>query len=205
VGEFEPGLFIKRGGVITSRGCPKKCAFCFVPVREGPLQELKVKEGWNVMDNNLLACSREHIEKVFEMLRRQEHQVHFTGGLDKILLEPWHVDLLKGVRLKRAWFAMDHPEHFKSLERAADLLSDLPRETKYCYVLVGFLEGDTPESAEERLIKVHRLGFMPMSLLYRGPDALKRMHPSPAWRALVKKWSRPASVRAFMRTLSEIL
>jgi hypothetical protein len=70
-GEFEPGLFLKRGYVITSRGCPNKCDFCKVPEREGELRLLKIKDGWNVLDNNLLACPMEHQRAVFDMLDRQ--------------------------------------------------------------------------------------------------------------------------------------
>ena len=105
-GEFTPGRFVKEGVVSTSRGCPKYCSFCLVPKREGRIRELQIKDGWNVFDNNLLACSRNHIEAVFEMLRRQPRPAHFTGGLDKTLLEPWHVDLLKSIRFKRAWFVI---------------------------------------------------------------------------------------------------
>lgn len=50
-GEFTPGVFLKEGVTITSRGCPKRCPFCFVPKREGPLREYPVKDGWIVQDN----------------------------------------------------------------------------------------------------------------------------------------------------------
>jgi len=115
-GEFTPEMFVKEGVVVTSQGCPKACSFCLVPKREGHIRELQIKDGWNVFDNNLLACSREHIEAVFEMLRRQPQPAHFTGGLDKTLLEPWHVDLLKSIRFKRAWFACDSESGFPALE-----------------------------------------------------------------------------------------
>jgi hypothetical protein len=197
-GEFERGRFVHYGFVTTSRGCPKSCGFCFVPEREGPIREIEIKDGWNVFDNNLLACSRDHIESVFEMLRRQHHQAHFTGGLDKTLLKPWHIDLMKSVSFKRAWFALDDPAHFPALERAADLLSDFPKEKKYCYVLVGYRK-ETPQEAEERLMQVFRLGFMPFSMLYRGPETTTRMHQDLAWRKLIRKWCNPARYKAFMR------
>lgn len=56
-GDFVPGRYLKKGYVITSRGCPNRCWFCSVPQREGyTLRELPVMDGWNVMDDNLLAC-----------------------------------------------------------------------------------------------------------------------------------------------------
>jgi len=197
-GEFTPGLFVKHGVVVTSRGCPKACFFCLVPKREGAIRELKIKDGWNVFDNNLLACSREHIEAVFEMLRRQPRSVHFTGGLDKTLLEPWHVDLLKSIRFKRAWFALDSMMGWPALEHASALLSDFSREKKYCYVLVGYKQ-ETPAEAEARLMKVFNLGFMPFSMLYRGPETVSRIHRDPEWRKLIRKWCNPARYKAFMR------
>lgn len=204
-GGFTPGMFVKSGVVVTSRGCPKSCSFCLVPKREGGIRELQIKDGWNVFDNNLLACSRPHIEAVFDMLRRQPEPALFTGGLDKTLLQPWHVDLLKSIRLKRAWFACDSEAGFPALERAADLLADFAREKKYCYVLVGCHQ-ETPQEAEGRLMRVFGLGFMPFSMLYRGPETVSRMHPDPEWRKLIRKWCNPARYKAFMKeTLSPAL
>ena len=197
-GEFTPGQFVKEGVVVTSRGCPKHCDFCLVPKREGPIRELRIKAGWNVFDNNLLACSRNHIEEVFRMLWHQKEPANFTGGLDKTLLMPWVIDLLKSTRIKRMWFALDSESGFPALERAADLLSDFSREKKYCYALVGY-EHETPAEAEARLIRIFNLGFMPFSMLYRGPLAGHKMSPDPAWRLLIRKWCNPARYKAFMK------
>ena len=62
--EFVPGRFIKEGVTFTSRGCLKKCKWCFVPMREGKIRELEIKDGYIIQDNNLLACSKKHIEAV---------------------------------------------------------------------------------------------------------------------------------------------
>jgi len=34
-GDFAPGMYLKQGYVITSRGCNNRCWFCSVPAREG--------------------------------------------------------------------------------------------------------------------------------------------------------------------------
>ncbi len=79
-GEFVPGLYLKHGYVITSRGCPNKCWFCSVWRREGEtIRELEIKDGWNVLDDNLLACSEKHIRAVFAMLQKYKSKVEFTG------------------------------------------------------------------------------------------------------------------------------
>lgn len=69
-GDFIPGLYLKPGYIITSRGCPNRCWFCSVPKRDGPLRELPIHEGCNVLDDNLLACSENHIRAVFTMLAK---------------------------------------------------------------------------------------------------------------------------------------
>lgn len=199
-GDFIPGLFVRPGVIITSRGCPKNCPWCLVPRREGMIRELPIKDGWNIIDNNLLACSRDHIEAVFSMLKRQPKPAVFSGGLDITLLKNWHIDLLKSISKERVYFACDTPEALPELERGADLLSDFPRWMKYCYVLVG-LNGETIEQAEARLIKVFLFGFMPMAMQYRGLDAKGRASADPAWRKLIRKWSAPPRYKAFMKEM----
>jgi len=66
---FVPGKYLKNGYVITSRGCPNNCWFCDVHEREGNIRELPITEGYNLLDSNILACSIEHIRKVFKMLK----------------------------------------------------------------------------------------------------------------------------------------
>jgi len=80
--DFTPGRFVKEGVTITSRGCPNNCSWCFVPKREGKIRELDIKNGWVVQDNNILACSNNHIRGVFDMLIAQNKAVTFSGGLE---------------------------------------------------------------------------------------------------------------------------
>lgn len=196
--EFTPGLFVKDGVTVTSRGCSKNCPWCLVPTREGEIRELEIKPGFNIFDNNLLACSRPHIEAVFDMLRQQKEPAQFSGGLDAGLIRPWHIELLKSIRLKRLYFACDTTESLPILEQAANLLSDFSRNLKFCYVLVG-LNGETLAESEERLVKVFSLGFMPFAMLYRGLDSKMRPHPDPEWRKMIRKWTAPGRYKAFMR------
>lgn len=77
-GDFVPGRYLKTGYVITSRGCNNHCWFCSAWRREGKLRELPITNGWNVLDNNLLQCSEQHIKDVFEMLKKQKEKPVFT-------------------------------------------------------------------------------------------------------------------------------
>jgi len=189
--EFEPSRFVKEGITITSRGCPRNCPWCFVPQREGKVRELLIKPGWNVADNNLLACSRDHIETVFEMLRYQHHEIHFSGGLDARLFRQWHVDLLKSIRLRFAFFACDYPGAEKHLEKVADLMSDFSNQKKRCYVMIGY-NNESLKEAEARLKNIYRMGFDPFAMLYRNEK--KQVWPM-EWNRLQRKWCRPAAYR----------
>lgn len=189
-GEFEPGRFLKRGVTITSRGCVRSCPWCFVPTREGRVREIEIKPGWIIQDNNLLACSRGHIEAVFDMLRGQSRAAIFSGGLDAVLLKPWHVDLLESIRVGEIWVACDS-ENMVPITRAASMLQGFEQRRKRCYVMIGFGD-ETLADAEKRLESVYGLGFLPFAQLYRGKGERKYNR---SWRALNKKWSRPAAYR----------
>ena len=81
--EFVSGRYVREGYVITSRGCPNSCWFCEAWKNEGrTMRELTISEGWNLLDNNIFACSREHQQSVYEMLARQGRKPRFTGGLE---------------------------------------------------------------------------------------------------------------------------
>lgn len=169
-GEFVPGRFVKEGVTFTSRGCPKRCPWCLVPLREGKIRELKIQPGYIVQDNNLLACSRGHIEKVFEMLAGQKRGAQFKGGLDIDYLQPWHIELLKKIKVAELWVSCDTMADMSKLDKAADLFSDFSIEKKRCYVLIGY-NGENQAVAQERCKAVYRKGLLPYAQLYRGVDA----------------------------------
>lgn len=191
-GDFVPGKFIKKGVTITSRGCPKRCPWCLVPQREGKLHEINIADGYIIQDNNLLACSRGHIEKVFEMLSRQKKAAQFKGGLDIDYMKSWHIELLKKIRVDEIWVSCDREQDLKRLDKAADLLSDFSIEKKHCYVLMGF-NGDNPDDANRRCEQIYKKGFLPRSQFYR-PIVNFRSVPT-EWRYVQWKWSRPAAYR----------
>lgn len=195
--EFIPGLYLKTGYTITSRGCPNNCWFCFVPKREGDLKELKIKDGFNVLDNNLLACSEKHIRSVFSMLKRQKEKAQFTGGLDARLLQDWHIDLLSDLKPAQMFFAYDDDSDFIPLSIAANKLKEagFNRQSMRCYVLIGSPK-DTINKAEKRLEKTIELGFFPMAMLYQG----KKENKLKEWKQLQRLWARPAIIYSKLKT-----
>lgn len=196
-GEFTPGLYLKEGYIITSRGCPNHCWFCSVHKRESNgLHELEIKDGYNILDDNLLACSEKHIRNVFAMLKRQKKKPIFTSGLEAKILKPWHVDLLRESKTQRIYFAYDTPDDLEPLINAAKLCQEggfwYPGNRKIsCYVLIGYPR-DTFEAAEKRLQTVKNLGICPMAMLYRN----KKGKTTIEWRQFQRKWVRPTIIFA---------
>lgn len=194
-GDFEPGMYLRPGYVITSRGCPNRCWFCSVWRREGGVRELPIRDGWNVLDDNLLACSEPHIRAVFAMLKRQPQRIEFTGGLEAARLTDWHIDLLVDIKPKQMFFAYDTPDDYEPLVEAGKKLLVAGFTTAShalrCYVLIGH-PGDTFSAAEGRLQQTIAAGFMPMAMLYRD----ETIHHAPGWRKFQRQWARPAMIAA---------
>jgi len=194
--EFVPGMYLKQGYTITTRGCPNHCWFCLVPKREGPLRELPIQPGWDILDNNLLAASRKHIEAVMGMLGEQPKAARFSGGIDARLVESWWAKLVAGLRLDILYTAYDQPRQRDAVERAVKMLRDagLRQRRVGCYVLVGQNE-ETQAQAWARLQWVFEIGAMPFAMYYR-PETERQKRIPPDWRAFVRRWARPAAIFA---------
>ena len=197
-GEFTPGMYLKKGYVITSRGCPNHCWFCQVPKREyNGLHELKIKDGYNVLDDNLLACSEAHIRAVFEMLKRQKERARFTGGLEAKLLKNWHCELLAGLRLDSMYFAYDTPDDYDPLVEASKLLKEcglLNVRKVGVYCLCGWPQ-DTMNAAELRFWQVLRLGMRPYAMLWRN----QKGDMNQEWRKFQREWLSPYIIHAKLK------
>jgi hypothetical protein len=190
--DFAPGAYIRHGYVITSRGCPNNCWFCSVPKREGDIRELPIKDGFNILDDNLLACSEGHVRSVFSMLSRQKERAQFTGGLEAERLKDWHVDLLAAGRVEQIFLSWDTPDDLEPLIVAARKLHEagFKRQKLRVYVLIGF-HGDTIDRAEERLrYCVTDLGMFPMAMLYRDKTGGRDRE----WMRFQKQWARPVLI-----------
>lgn len=188
--DFIPGMYLKEGVTITSRGCSNKCWFCSVWKRDGSTRELAITPGHIVQDDNLLSCSESHVKRVFEMLRAQREPITFSGGIEAKLLQDWHVDLFKSIKLKELFCAYDTPDDYEPLIYAGRKLNaagiTLRNRKARCYVLIGF-PGDTFEKAEKRLVDTVNAGFFPFAMLYRD----QKGDFDKEWRRLQREWANP--------------
>ena len=191
--DFTPGKYLTDGYVITSRGCDNKCWFCSSWKREGNVRELPVTGGWNVADDNLLACSPQHIRSVFAMLGRQKKRPVFSGGLEARKLKKWHVEELVKLKPKQMFFAYDTQGDREPLFEAGKLLLEngftRRSQSLRCYVLIGY-PGDSFQEAEKRLNETMLAGFLPFAMLYRDQSGERE----PAWIKFAWPWMRPAVI-----------
>ena len=181
--------------VFTSRGCIRNCSFCLVPKLEGALYEL---DEWDVKpiicDNNLLATSQAHFDKVIDRLVESGLKgIDFNQGLDARILTDHHAMQL--ARLPKDTFtrlAFDNIASERLYLKAFDKLTKAgvrPSQIR-TYVLIGYK--DTPEDAEYRLEKVRSLGALPSPMRYQPIDAEKRnCYVDDNWTEdLLKKYTR---------------
>lgn len=199
--DFVPGLYIKRGYTITSRGCPNHCWFCSVQqAANGRMIELPIVDWWNVLDDNILATSPEHFRAVMDMLKRQPERPIFTGGLEAAILKPWQAELIKSVGTKRLYCAYDTPDDYEPLVQAGRIFQEAgftkASHALCCYDLIGY-HGDTFEKAEKRLIDTAKAGFVPYAMLYRD----KAGATDEKWRAFQREWCRPMIVATKVREI----
>lgn len=206
--EFIPDRYIKRGYTVTSRGCPRNCWFCDVPKKWPTVNPMPIYDGWNVLDDNLLAAPEWHVRAVFEMLRRQtptdwpeceDFRIEFTGGLEALALQDYQVDLLASLRPKpKMFWAYDPGDAFETLELAARKMLaagfTAASHRLQCYVLIGYPR-DTFALAEARLRQMVGIGFTPMAMLWSPSKASQeKWRPAPEWKRFQRQWARPAII-----------
>ena len=163
----------------TTRGCPKKCPFCYVPLLEGAFREhADVEEfhwqGHNkivLLDNNFLYSSR--WEETLEWINGRKMRVNFNQGLDFQFLTHEKAVVLTGTRLfpwsfikPSVSFAWDLMEEEPYVDSGVSLLEDAGFKMWkiQIYVLVGF--NTTHEQDLYRVNKIIEMGLDPFVMIY---------------------------------------
>lgn len=162
---FSPLQFHNPLATFTTRGCPNSCEFCAVPKIEGDLRELP---SWEikpvVCDNNLLAASQKHFDRVIDSLKPLPF-VDFNQGVDAYLFTDHHARRMAELKAVKVRFAFD------SVDDEAAVMDAIARARAHglkdigVYVLFGFR--DTPEDAKYRLEAIRKLGIWPNPMRFQ--------------------------------------
>lgn len=148
----------------TTTGCPSKCRFCAVPLIEGCFAELEsFPSGPVLCDNNILASSNEHLNRVVSMLSTFGW-ADFNQGLDASLVTQEIADLIATIGKPIIRMALDSQGEKDVWERAYECWrkAGTPKSRIRSYVLIGF--GTGPEEAWDRCkwVEAHGVKALPM-------------------------------------------
>lgn len=179
---FSPLLFHNPAATFTTRGCPNRCPFCAVPKLEPEFKEIPdFRPAPVVCDNNLLAASKKHLERVVDRLRPFP-LVDFNQGLEARKFTPEVADLFGRLRCK-VRFSFDWIEAEAEVKQAVDLCRARTTKDIGIYVLIGF--NDTPEEARYKLETVRSWGIRPNPMRYQPLKAKKKNeYVAPGWTEL---------------------
>ncbi len=111
----------------TSRGCPVGCSFCIVPRIDGRVMvEYPVFDPAPVvMDDNILACSTGHQERVIEkLLARGYRAVDFNSGFEPSFFDHEAFERFRRLPLKFWRLAFDTVAEEKPVEEMMRLLKE---------------------------------------------------------------------------------
>ena len=177
---FDALAFHNPLATFTTKGCPRHCSFCAVPKIEGDFKELSSwKPAPVICDNNLLAASKTHFERVIDSLIPFA-VCDFNQGLDARLFTPYHADQLARLKRPHIRFSWDSIKTESVVTDAVNLCKKYGFKDIGIYVLLGFK--DTPEDAKYRLETVRSWGLFPNPSRYQPLDALtKNSFVDQAW------------------------
>ena len=176
VGDHYPGVLQKMNpkATRTTIGCVRRCPYCAVKRLEPKFTEL---DDWpdlpEVVDNNLLASSTPHFDKVIDRLLKHDYAI-FNSGLDTRLLTPYHAQRLAELNNPIVYLALDSMSYIDAWTDALFLLrsAKLPKKSIRTYALVGF--NSDPGEAWERCEYIESFGVKAFPMFYRPLDALSK-------------------------------
>lgn len=151
----------------TTIGCIRQCAYCGVPIFDGRFKELKEWPNLPIIcDNNLLAASQPHFDRVINRLKKH-NGVDFNQGLDTRLLTDYHamrIAEINGIAKRGVRLALDNMAHCDTWNVAFERLrsAGIAKRKISTYALVGFDSGPLEAWARCEWIEEHGTRVLPM-------------------------------------------
>lgn len=171
---------------MTSRGCPRGCAFCHVAAKEGrcSTKVANVSDFWcgqkeiKVLDPNITACSKKR--DLMQQYIDTHAKIDFTQGLDIRLLDQYDIQDVNKMRIGTLHFAWDNPnDNLKP--KFEDFAKSFRRRTNIgtVYVLTNFCS--TLDQDLYRIYTLRDLGYDPFVMIYNKPAAPKEVLRLQRW------------------------
>lgn len=148
----------------TSSGCVRRCSFCAVPKTEGKLTELKDWPDLPILiDNNLLATSTRHFNRVIDRLKKFDF-VDFNQGIDSRLLTDYHANRLAELKRPVIRLALDSMDYQDDWIKAYTTLriAGHPKSSIRSYALIGFDSDDIEAWKRCEFIESYGIKVLPM-------------------------------------------
>jgi len=184
IGGDYPGVLQKFNPMATrtSVGCIRMCKFCSVPIIEGlpTLKQFGKRQeelsDWPdlpvIADNNLLANSIEHFDRVCDRLEKWEW-CDFNQGTDARLMTEHHAERIARIKKPMVRLALDSMSYSEQWEKALEMLlrAGVAKSNIRTYALIAF--GTSPDESWKvcQLIEDH--GIMPLPQWFHELDALQ--------------------------------
>lgn len=163
-------------GFLT-RGCPNKCKWCVVPVKEG-----KIHPYWDIdrvangnkkvvlMDNNILAAGDYAIGQLTKIIEKG-YRVDFNQAIDARLVTDEFAQLLGKIRWieSRIRFGCDTPGQIKDCERAMKMIDSYGFTGEY--FMYTMLNSDFVECYN----RIHH--WWELNQVFRNNHKHKRVYP----------------------------
>lgn len=173
---------------MTSRGCPRGCAFCHVAAKEGrcAVKVADVSDFWNgqkhieVLDPNITACKDKH--DLFLQYAETKATVCFNQGIDIRMITDRDIEDLNRIRLTKVHFAWDNPkddlrQKFENYAKGARWKPHGKYGMVYC--LTNF--NSTMEENLYRIYTLRDLGYDPYVMIYDKPHAPREIRLLQRW------------------------
>ena len=178
VGTTMPGVLqrVNPMATRTTTGCIRRCKFCAIGsgmIEPGGLVEL---QDWPnlpiICDNNLLACTPKHFDKVIDRLVTLKN-VDFNQGLDSRLLTEYHARRLKEIKKPIIRLALDSMAYVNKWLTALDLLlfAKIPKSSIRSYAIIALDSG--PEEAWKRCEFIESKGVLALPMWFHELDCLQ--------------------------------
>lgn len=147
-----PFIDSKTAYGFLTRGCPNKCRWCVVPIKEGAVkpyrdvEEIATAGRTNLilMDNNILASDYglEQIEKII----KNRYRIDFNQALDARLVTEEIAKMLAKIRwISHIRFGCDTPQQIVECENAMRMI-DKYRENPARYLMYAMIDGTIKEA-----------------------------------------------------------